>query len=144
MFRGVDEEKRIRGIAGEEGDGEDDGAKSEGWGFGARVQRAKETQSTSSHGLADFELLVRGVTEAFKKSAKEARDSRKKKKGGEEEDVEDDEVGATASSSSRETDVTKELFFAGFGKKIAKMAVLNAQEKRIKKATSRWMICCRR
>ena len=62
MFRGVDEEKRIRGIAGEEGDGEDDGAKSEGWGFGARVQRAKETQSTSSHGLVDFELLVRGVT----------------------------------------------------------------------------------
>ena len=71
--------------------------------------------------------LYEELPEAFKKSAKEAR----KKAGGREKDEEEEEDGsgfaAASSSSSRRADVSKELFFAGFGKNTAKMAVLNAR-----------------
>ena len=103
---------------------------------GDLAQGFNEQKKRRVHRAMDWLILncsYEELPEAFKKSAKEARDSRKKKKGGEEEDDEDDEVGATASSSSRETDVTKELFFAGFGKKIAKMAILNARGEENKK-----------
>jgi len=103
---------------------------------GDLAQGFNEQKKRRVHRAMDWLILscsYEELPEAFKKSAKEARDSRKKKKGGDEEEDDDDEVGATASSSSRETDVTKELFFAGFGKKIAKMAVLNARGEENKK-----------
>ena len=98
---------------------------------GDLAQGFNEQRKRRTHRAMDWLILnclYEELPEAFKKSAEEVRKTKKGKRG--EEDEEDEETGGTAASSSaarREIDVAKELFFAGFGKKIARMAVLNAR-----------------
>ena len=99
---------------------------------GDLAQGFNEQRKRRTHRAMDWLILnclYEELPEAFKKSAEEVRKSKKGKRG-EEDEEEEEETGGTAASSStarREIDVAKELFFAGFGKKIARMAVLNAR-----------------
>ena len=100
---------------------------------GDLAQGFNEQRKRRTHRAMDWLILnclYEELPEAFKKSAEEVRKSKKGKRGEEDDEEEDEDTGGTAASSStarREIDVAKELFFAGFGKNIARMAVLNAR-----------------